>query len=65
MQHGVIPPNMHFNTLSDKVAPYYKHLKITTEAVPWPAPVAGQPRRASINSFGKSRPGFVPDRSLC
>ncbi|KHN96044.1 Beta-ketoacyl synthase [Metarhizium album ARSEF 1941] len=52
LQHAVIPPNMHFNNLSPAVAPYYTNLKITTEAIPWPAPPAGQPRRASINSFG-------------
>ncbi|KAI1414159.1 putative equisetin synthetase [Hypoxylon sp. FL1857] len=52
LQHGVIPPNMHFNTLSPRVAPFYTHLEVPTEAKPWPNPAPGQPRRASINSFG-------------
>ncbi|GES65928.1 putative polyketide synthase [Aspergillus terreus] len=52
LQHGMIPPNMHFNSLSPRVAPFYTHLEVPTELRPWPSPVSGQPRRASINSFG-------------
>ncbi|KAL5356525.1 hypothetical protein BJX96DRAFT_171691 [Aspergillus floccosus] len=52
LQHGIIPPNMHFNSLSPRVAPFYTHLRVPTEPQPWPSPVSGQPRRASINSFG-------------
>jgi hybrid polyketide synthase/nonribosomal peptide synthetase ACE1 len=54
LQHGIIPPNMHFNTLHDRVKPFYTHLKVPTEATNWPIPVPGQPRRASVNSFGKT-----------
>ncbi|KAI3317853.1 putative polyketide synthase [Xylariaceae sp. AK1471] len=50
LQSGVIPPNMHFNTLSSEVAPFYENLEIATAAKPWPK-VTG-PRRASVNSFG-------------
>lgn len=53
VQHGVIPPNLLFNKLSPRVAPFYKHLKITTEAIPWPMVAPGQPRRVSVNSFGE------------
>lgn len=53
VQHGVIIPNMHFNELSDKVAPFYHNLEVPTEAKRWPAVPHGQPRRASVNSFGK------------
>ncbi|CAG8224295.1 unnamed protein product [Penicillium salamii] len=51
MQHGVIPPNMHFKNLSDRVAPFFDHLKIPTSPTPW-AITYGQTRRASVNSFG-------------
>lgn len=53
VQHGIIPPNMMFDRLSPRVAPFYKRLRIVTEATPWPAVAPGQPRRASVNSFGK------------
>ncbi|CAG8085918.1 unnamed protein product [Penicillium olsonii] len=51
MQNGIIPPNMHFKNLSDRVAPFFNHLKIPTSPTPW-AIVQGQTRRASVNSFG-------------
>ncbi|KAH8651343.1 putative polyketide synthase [Xylariales sp. PMI_506] len=51
LQHGVIPPNLLFNQLSDRVAPFYKNVEIPTKARSWPK-VAGAPRRASVNSFG-------------
>lgn len=53
VRHGVIPPNLLFDKISPRVAPFYKNLKIPTEATPWPALPPGQPRRASVNSFGK------------
>lgn len=53
VQHGVIPPNMLFTNLSPKVAPFYQHLRIPNEAQSWPQIPAGQPRRASVNSFGE------------
>ncbi|KAK0383741.1 hypothetical protein NLU13_9652 [Sarocladium strictum] len=52
LQHAMIPPNLHFANLSPRVAPFYDNLEIPTSARPWPEPVAGQPRRASVNSFG-------------
>lgn len=53
VKHGVIPPNMLFENLSPKVAPFYQHLRITKEAQPWPEIPHGAPRRASVNSFGR------------
>ena len=44
---------MHFNTLNPRIEPFYTNLKVPTEAKPWPSPVLGQPRRASVNSFGE------------
>jgi hybrid polyketide synthase/nonribosomal peptide synthetase ACE1 len=53
MKHGFIPPNLHFNSPSPSVAPFLSNLRVPTEAVPWPETQSGQPRRASINSFGE------------
>ncbi|KAK3299484.1 BcPKS5, polyketide synthase [Chaetomium fimeti] len=52
MQHNTIPPNLHFNSLSSRVAEFCSNLRVPTKALTWPTPVAGQPRRASVNSFG-------------
>lgn len=53
LQHGVIPPNLHFNSLNPSIEPFYGHvLRVPTATVPWPSVVSGQPRRASVNSFG-------------
>ena len=51
LQHGFIPPNLLFETLSDRVAPFYKNVEILRAAKPWPD-VLGGTRRASVNSFG-------------
>jgi aspyridone synthetase (hybrid polyketide synthase/nonribosomal peptide synthetase) len=51
IQHGIIPPNMHFNELNPAIIPYYDHLQVVARPILWPD-VAGQPRRASVNSFG-------------
>lgn len=53
IQHGIIPPNMHFNSLNPRVAPFYHHLEVPTSAHTWLELSPGQTRRASINSFGK------------
>lgn len=52
VQHGIIPPNLLLVNLNPAVAPFYRNLNITKEARPWPALAPGQPRRASVNSFG-------------
>ncbi|KAI2888312.1 hypothetical protein CBS76997_8218 [Aspergillus niger] len=52
IQRGAIPPNLLFNELSPKVAPYASHLRIPTQALPWPDLPSGTPRRVSVNSFG-------------
>jgi aspyridone synthetase (hybrid polyketide synthase/nonribosomal peptide synthetase) len=51
IQNKTIPPNMHFNNLSPKVAPFYDGLQVPTTLIPWPETGKG-PRRASVNSFG-------------
>ncbi|RAH41218.1 putative polyketide synthase [Aspergillus brunneoviolaceus CBS 621.78] len=52
LQHSTVPPNMLLNNLSDRVAPFTANLEIPSTAKQWPQVVPGQPRRASVNSFG-------------
>lgn len=52
VQHGRIPPNLSFNNLSHRVEPFYKDVRILQVASAWPSLADGQPRRASVNSFG-------------
>jgi hybrid polyketide synthase / nonribosomal peptide synthetase ACE1 len=54
LKHAIIPPNMHFNSLSPSVEPFYRHLRVVTSAQEWPVLSDETPRRASINSFGMS-----------
>jgi hybrid polyketide synthase/nonribosomal peptide synthetase ACE1 len=51
VQHGVIPPNLHFETLNPQLQPFYQNLEVPTRAMQWPTTTGG-PRRASVNSFG-------------
>lgn len=52
VKHALIPPNLHFENLNPDVKPNYTHLQIPTALTPWPALPPGEPRRASVNSFG-------------
>lgn len=52
LQNSCIPPNLLFNNINPSVAPFYGDLQIVKDARPWPAVLGGQPRRASVNSFG-------------
>jgi acyl transferase domain-containing protein len=52
MRHKTIPPNQHLHNLNPKVEPFYKHLRIPTEAQRWPSVPPLHPLRASINGFG-------------
>ncbi|KAI1126496.1 hypothetical protein F5Y10DRAFT_293756 [Nemania abortiva] len=52
IQHGVLPPNLHFDELNPKIKPFYNHLYVPTLATPWPTLPQGTPRRVSVNSFG-------------
>ncbi|MEX2285519.1 MAG: C45 family autoproteolytic acyltransferase/hydrolase [Planctomycetaceae bacterium] len=52
MRHGFIPPQINVTTLNEKIdwpnIPFY----IPQQALPWPEPAAGKPRRAAVNTFG-------------
>lgn len=52
LHHGVIVPNLHFDTLNPKIEPFYQNLCIPTEVQSWPELPEGVPRRASVNTFG-------------
>ncbi|KAL4770599.1 hypothetical protein BDW60DRAFT_208975 [Aspergillus nidulans var. acristatus] len=52
VQHGQIPPNLHFKQLNPKIRPYYANLQVPTQMIPWPTLPQGSPRRVSVNSFG-------------
>ena len=52
IQNATIPPNLHFKNLADSVAPFYGNLQIERTARPWPECANGEPKRASVNSFG-------------
>ncbi|OJJ42361.1 hypothetical protein ASPZODRAFT_170169 [Penicilliopsis zonata CBS 506.65] len=51
LKNQTMPPNLHFKTLSAKVAPFFENLEILTAQKPWRV-ADGQVRRASVNSFG-------------
>lgn len=51
LQNASIPPNLLFERVSDRVAPFYKNIEIPRFTQPWPD-VAGGKRRVSVNSFG-------------
>ncbi|KAI5194188.1 hypothetical protein AUEXF2481DRAFT_704711 [Aureobasidium subglaciale EXF-2481] len=53
LQAGLVPPNLLFENLAPKVAPFYQNLEIVVEnAITWPKISKNSPRRASVNSFG-------------
>ncbi|KAK4204629.1 putative polyketide synthase [Triangularia verruculosa] len=52
IRHDTVPPNLHLHQLSPQVAQYAAHLKVPTSPIEWPKVQPGQPKRASINSFG-------------
>ena len=52
LQAGVVPPNMLFDTLNPALDAFKDRLQVPTELQAWPEVAVGQPRRASVNSFG-------------
>ena len=54
LQHGVVPPMVHFNRLSETLAEVGGGLVVPRETTPWPASSQGTPRRAAVSSYGIS-----------
>ncbi|KAF2228301.1 hypothetical protein BDZ85DRAFT_210823 [Elsinoe ampelina] len=52
LQHAKIPPNMLLRHLNPRIHPFYDGLEIPQSLLNWPPLPRGQPRRASVNSFG-------------
>ena len=53
LQHGVIPPNLHFTRLPDELARIDTKLFVPHELSPWTTN-GGRPRRAAVSSYGLS-----------
>lgn len=51
IEHGQIPPQMHYNNPHPDIKFDEWRLKVPTSVLNWPD-TAGGPRRASLNSFG-------------
>jgi polyketide synthase 5 len=52
LQHGVVPPNLHFTRLPDALAELDSKLFVPQQATPWPT--AHHARRAAVSSYGLS-----------
>ncbi len=53
LQHGVVPPMVHFNRLPEKLAKIETGLTVPSEATPWPQG-HGDVRRMAVASYGIS-----------
>ncbi|GGO95489.1 type I polyketide synthase [Wenjunlia tyrosinilytica] len=53
LQHGEIPPHLHFNEPNPNVDWSKLHIEVTAEGTAWPD-VEGRPRIGAISSFGAS-----------
>lgn len=49
LREAIIPPNLLFNRLNPRIEPFYDHVRVATEAAPWPSLLPGSTRRASVN----------------
>lgn len=50
LKHSIVPPNLHFQNLSPKVAPFFEHSDILTAPREWTVG-KGQVKRASVNRY--------------
>ncbi len=53
LQHGAVPPNLHFTALPSEMARITTKLFVPQSVTPWPAN-GGHPRRAAVSSYGLS-----------
>ena len=54
VQHGVVPQNLHFSRLPDKLAQIETNLFVPQENTPWPSNGHPAPRRAAVSAYGFS-----------
>ena len=54
LQHGVVPPMVHFTRLPDELAQIQTKLFVPQEVTLWPGQQDGAPRRAAVSSYGMS-----------
>jgi polyketide synthase 5 len=54
LQHGVVPPNLHFNELPADFAKIPTNLFVPQSTTPWPSTDHPAPRRAAVSSYGFS-----------
>jgi acyl transferase domain-containing protein/acyl carrier protein len=54
LQHGVVPPMVHFNRLPDALAQIETGLSVPREIAPWPTDGPAGPRRIAVSSYGIS-----------
>lgn len=52
IQHGVVPPNLHFSRLPDELARIETNLFVPQEITPWPSNGYQVPRRAAVSAYG-------------
>ena len=52
MNHGYIPPHLHFSALTPNAGPGASRFTIAADGMPWPD--VNRPRRAGVSSFGVS-----------
>lgn len=53
VEHGVVPPNLHFTGIPDKLAGVATNLFVPQSVIPWPGEIVG-PRRAGVSAYGMS-----------
>ena len=54
LQHGVVPPSLHFTRLPDELAQIETGLFVPTAVTPWPSQRGHERRRAAVSSYGLS-----------
>ncbi|MFV0496537.1 sulfolipid-1 biosynthesis phthioceranic/hydroxyphthioceranic acid synthase, partial [Mycobacterium sp.] len=54
LQHGVVPQNLHFSRLPEKLTEIETNLFVPQESTVWPIGDASTPRRAAVSSYGFS-----------
>ncbi|MDT5222472.1 MAG: polyketide synthase 5, partial [Mycobacterium sp.] len=54
VERGLVPQNLHFNTMPDAIAEIGSNLFVPQEVTQWPKDDSVAPRRAAVSSYGMS-----------